>query len=335
MPLNIKVHKLSLQDYFGLSKEVLEQNYRDENINIITTTIDDISWLLALTVSPKNYCWGGRFNCPEELKNWQELSFTEESTVSGLRNIFDLYKINSKFVMAGMTKYHEIGGENTLMMGEEVGELPSEWFRVEVLPISKGILDKYLVLIEEHISQLEDFFLLPFSDSFLKYGKIEVIQMENNMKNIFYDKPGENISNAEIYERSIRDLKYVTANLKPDTVKQWITPFFLEGETVILNYPIPTSINKTDLLFGLIFQSKNNLKARHEKKKKIALLRIKLLRKYRWPLGLRKLITYKKDQIYRNFILENSSSWRELEDEVEAYINESKTLYPVLFKKLF
>ena len=66
----------------------------------------------------------------------------------------------------------------------------------------------------------------------------------------------------------------------------------------------------------------------------LSLLRVKLLRKWRWPLGMTFLHERHDSGRRKEGQLQGQPPWPALEDEVAAALKEARTAYPVLFEDL-
>jgi hypothetical protein len=230
--------------------------------------------------------------------------------------------------LAGCSYY---GEGQQLTIGSQVADLPRAWFRSTLLPDGTSPLEDFLVRLKAHIAQLGKFFLLPQPEG--SFGEISrwAESVEENLDVLFGSDHGEGLRTAELVTKRIRALEAAVDAVSNADAEARLTPRFLEWDLVRPSYPMPETplvSKKTKSIMSML--ASRSPEELHREKQTISLLRVKLMRRWKWPVGIALLRDHHESKDYRDFILKGQAPWRPLEIEVAELLKESERAYPIL-----
>lgn len=329
MQITFKVTELSSQAYFSSNADTFESARRPDAVSIYWTPVPGTKLRVTLLMAPANQAWGMQFRHRAALHEAIEAKLGDDRMAQSMLKAFELLGINLSTVPGTLMGCPVFGLEQQFEVGQQVADMSHATFRSVLLPDDDQEFQRFIDRVGEHIEQLGSFFLLPVPASACLSSWAE--EEDERLKELFY-RPPRGRQKGERMDGHLQAIRLALQGVEGAEAEQWLTPRFLEWEQVRPSYPLPAapSTSKRALAFFDVLNLRpmgELLDQKHER----TLLQLQLMKKWRWPLGLRTLFKAQTSKDLRQTLLGTSDSWEPAEVLVSELIEEANCKYPVLF----
>lgn len=221
------------------------------------------------------------------------------------------------------------GLEEQLAVGQNVPDLPHAVYRAIHLPDNREDFERFIKRLDDHIRELGRFFLctVPPDVNFPQWAEEE----DERLTEIFY-RPARGRRKGEQMDAHLDAIRLALQGVERGEAEKWLTPRFLEWEQVRPTYPLPAAPSTSRRVLG--FFDMLNLRPMDQlldQKQNRTLLQLELVKKWKWPLGLRNLYKAQTSEELRKTMLGDSDAWEPAEALVSEILEEGKHRFPVLF----
>jgi len=340
--IEIRAEELPPAEYFRITRELLADDDGTGRLRLIWTSVPRCGARLVLAIPPHGYCWGMRFVRTAALTEWRLKTVEAGATLSAFLDMFsrlglDPYRVPETLAERNYFVFMEDPRSPSYVPAPP--DLPHAWFRSELLPDAARPFEDFLNRLRAHIAQLGKFFLLPRPDGPVD-GDVSAWarSIDSNLERLFgSDHDADLWGYGGSSQRRIEALEEALRAVSAAHAETWLTPQFLEGGWACPRYPMseapPAYMGKGDKWFmrGAPARSPEEV---YRDWKTLSLLRVKVLRKWRWPLGMKFLYERHDFRRVKERNLQDQPPWPALEAEVAAALKEARTAYPVLFEDL-
>jgi hypothetical protein len=333
MQMKIDVIEMPLVEYFSMTSDFILDGGRSDSINVFWVKVPNTGFRLTLLVPPNGYSWGMQFRHPGNIIDWMENVITDSVVAEEYRRMFDTMAIDPAYVPETLAGCGTFGESRELEVGTAEPDLPRAWFRSVFIPDAQEAFEKFLLRLRDHIDQLGRFFLLPQP----KLDGVALVNwsesVDGNLETLFGSDHNPKISApSDLFARRKNALDNAINTITSAEAQTWLTPRFLDWDLLRPSYPLvdtPLKTKRTEPWLSIF--SLRPVENLLNEKKTLSLLRVQLMRKWKWPVGIKMLAKHHEWQEYRKTILRGAQPWQPLEAEVFEVLNQARNIYPILF----
>jgi hypothetical protein len=334
LAIEIRAEELSPAEYFRISPELLSDGGGTDRVRLLWTRVPACGVRPVLAIPPNGYCWGMQFVPTAAMTEWR-------LQTRGMKAAF-----LAMFSELGLDPYRvpETLARRTYYFGQDQGDapttapdLPHAWFRSEFLPDSPRPLEDFVRRLATHIAQLGKFFFIARPEGGI-HGDVSAWAntLDSNLERLFGSDYDEDLwGYGGSPRRRIEALEEALRAVPREDAETWLTPSFLGAGFAYPEYPMaetpPAYMYKGTFRTTFAARSPEDV---YRDRMTLSLLRVKLLRKWRWPLGMKFLHERHESMRSRGNTVDGLPPWPALEDEVADALKEARSAYPVLFEGL-
>lgn len=328
MSLDVVHTSLPSRQYLKLGEPELQSLRKERCIHLLSTNIDGADLCIVLMLAPLGEAWGMQYSHPLDLHEQMEGRLVDDLVAACMKQALDQAGISPDLVPPMLAGAEAFGSERQLMLGQQIADLPRAFFRPVHVANNEAAMDLFLRRLQEHVEELGGFFLLPVparADS-----KTWCESVDYRLDELFNTRVST--SRTDHTQAHIQALTNALQELDAQTVSMWLTPFFLDWEPVRPNYPLPVSKAKSkrtpSILKMFDLRPVEDVEA---DKRAVTMLLLAMIRKWEWPLGIRRLHRLQTATEVRQLALAKSEPVADVELAVSELLVAAKDRYPVLF----
>lgn len=326
--IKIETKELPPSAYFVLNAGSLEALRRPGVVTVLWTNVPGTELRVALLVAPSDLAWGLQFRHRHDLHELVEEKLGDDGMAQSVQQAFGQIGIGLDCVPATLIGSPVFGLGHQLEVGKDIADLPHATFRTALMPDREEEFQTFIARLNEHIEQLGRFFLcaVPAGVQIEQWAEDE----DERLSELF-DRPLRGRLKGERMDAHLEAIRMAVQSLESAEAEQWLTPRFLEWDQFRPSYPLPATPNNSKRVFA--FFEMLNLRPMGElldQKHERSLLQLTLMKKWHWPLGLRKLNEAKNSKVLRKTMLGNAAPWEPAEVLVSEILEDAKLRYPVL-----
>lgn len=331
MQIALKERPIEFREYLGLDVQVLETHRLTDAVQLMWAHIPVANMRIAILLAPLGMAWGVQFWLGASALAAVEESVSSDKVAGALGASIERFGFQAERLPRSLFQTEAFGREQRLWIGAEAVDFPHAIIRTVLVPDDALEFSAFLNRLRAYIDQLGRFFLLPVPVGVeLQSWQFEV---DVRLTELLSGRPGglKRGQSTEAWEGAIR---LALTSLDGDDAASWLTPAFLESEQVETGYPI----RKEGVSLGARaagFLSMLNMRPIGEQlasRNAVTKLKLQLIKKWRWPLGLRALHSAQTSRDYRNAMLRGGEPCEEAEALVAEILEEGRRRYPVLFE---
>ncbi|MFZ6781180.1 hypothetical protein ACO0LD_30465 [Undibacterium sp. Ji83W] len=330
--MKIDTIEISPFAYFSMRYELIPDKSHADCVQIFWIKLPDIDLRLLLLIPPTGCSWGMQFNHAKNLFEWTEKVIGSSSVASGFRRMFAELSIDPAYIPETLAGCSWFGENQELSIGTHEPDVPRAWFRTVLLPDSDDVFESFLHRLRLHIDQLGIFFLLPQA----KLNDVGLLawseSVDKNLGILFDSDHDRSTRSVDIFSKRRNALETAIENTTSEHAQAWLTPRFLDWDMIRPRYPMaetPIKSKRSQSLLSMF--SLRPLKDVNDEVATLSLLRLQLMKKWNWPVGIHLLVSHQGSQYYKEFMLKGRSPWQPLEVEVTEVLNQAMAVYPILF----
>ena len=331
--MKIDAIEVSASTYFSMRYELIPNKSDTNCVRLFWIKLPGIDLRLIMMIPPTGYSWGMQFNQTKDLLEWTEKTIASSSVASEFRKVFADLSIDPADVPETLVGCSWFGENQELTIGTHEPDVPRAWFRTVFLPGSDDVFEKFLRRLRLYIDQLGIFFLLPqakLNDAGLVAWSESI---DKNLGILFDSDHNRDIRSVDMFSKRRNALEAAIQNTTSEHAQTWLTPRFLDWDLIRPSYPMAeTPLKSKRSQFLLSIFSLRSLEDVHDEAKILSLLRLQLMKKWMWPVGIHRLANHHGSQYYRDFMLKGRMPWQSLEVEVTEVLKQAKYVYPILFE---
>ncbi|MFZ6643232.1 hypothetical protein ACO0LL_26160 [Undibacterium sp. TC4M20W] len=330
--MNIEAFEISASAYFSIRYELIQNKSHAGGVRLFWVKMPDIDLRLILMIPPTGYSWGMQFNQTKDLLEWTEKVIASSAVASGFRRVFAELSIDPAYVPETLAGCSWFGENHELTIGTHEPDVPRAWFRTVLLPDGDDTFGAFVQRLRLHIDQLGIFFLLPQAN-LKEAGLLAWSESVHKNLGILFDSDHDrSIRSVDMFSKRRNALEAAIQNTTSEQAQAWLTSRFLDWDMIRPSYPMAeTPLKSRRSQFLLSIFSLRSLEDVNDEAKILSLLRLQLMKKWKWPVGVRLLANHHGSQYYRDFRLKGQISWLPLEVEVTEVLKQAKDVYPILF----
>lgn len=338
--MTILKHELVLVDYLNLTLEKLLRYQDEKKLALVSVEIALLGWRVYAAIAPRNHCFGLQMTTPEHWRQWRQLEFERADVPKIVRKLLKTYDVDPLCMPFGLLGYcnHPWNTRLKFIHGSSVRALPENSVRVYVTPLIPEQPRWFEVLMAAHDTQLAPYFCFPSSlgldelsaDPWLDFSRKELTFFGQ----LFFSNPGPSWAQGigdsgnqivRILELALLDYEATKTKL----IKNELTPMLLYQEPVsfLLAHP---SVHGSAANHKWLESNQVKLES-HEivVLRTIALLRLRLIRSLKSPIGFRK-IRHFRNQLAVGDTKYMQENYPDFLIELDAWLFEGSTLFEVI-----
>ena len=331
MQIALNVQAVETFNYLGLDLHTLEAKRLANEVRVLWTRIPAIGMRVAVMLAPLGMAWGMQFRLRSPAYNASDEAVGSDVVASALKTSIEELGFKPEKLPGSLLGCEVFGREQQLWLGREADDIPHAQFRAVIMPDTDFEFADFLHRLQAHVDQLGKFFLLPVPSGV----ELQRWQYEEDVRltELLSGRPGglRKGQSTQGWEGAIR---LAIESLDGSEAEAWLTPAFLEHEQVKTSYPIRkegVSVTARAAAFLAMLNMRpvgEQLKSR----KAVTMLKLQLIRKWKWPLGLRQLHHSQTSESTRTLALAGGEACEEAEALVAEILEEGMRRYPVLFE---
>ena len=328
----VKERLLELRDYLGLNTHSLEAQRLAGDVQVLWARMAAGKLRIAMLLAPVGMAWGMQFRLRETAYEVIEDMVGSGQLALELRTSIEELGYQPERLPGSLLGCARFGREegSELVLGAEAEDIPRAPFRAVLLPDDDVEFSMFLERLHAYIAQLGKFFLLPVPPGVNQ----QRWQYEEDVRltELLSGRPGglRRGTSTQGWQDAIR---LAVQSLDASEAETWLTPAFLEREQVKTNYPLPKSVWPTfraSVFLALLKMMPIGEQLAH--RKAVTMLKLQLMKKWLWPLGLRQLHAGQTSSSLRKAMLAGGKPCEEAEALVAEILAEGRRRYPVLFE---
>jgi len=326
----VEVTAVGFGSYLGLNEQVLEGQRLAGSVQVLWARMPSVSMRIAMLLAPLGTAWGMQFRLHGAAHEATDALVGSDAVAVALRGSIEALGFQVERLPASLLESRAFGRAQRLCMGSEAGDIPHAAFRAILVPDDESEFFAFLSRLQDHIDQLGKFFLLP-----VPLGvDLQRWQYEEDIRltELLSGRPGglKKGQSTQGWEGAIRQ---ALESLDASDAEQWLTPAFLEYEQVKTGYPIrKEGVIVTALAAAFLAMMKMRpIGEQLASRNAVTMLKLQLIKKWRWPLGLRQLHNAQNSPHFREAMLKGEASCEVAEALVREILTEGRRRYPVLF----
>jgi hypothetical protein len=330
--MQTQVEQLEFSSYLGLTAQTLEPQRLTGGVQVLWARLPAGRLRVAMLLAPLDRAWGMQFCLRAPVEAAAEEMVGNDQFALALRACIEELGCLPDRLPKSLLGCPVFGrAEQCLLaLGAETEDFPHASFRAVLMPDDEFEFSAFLERLRAYIEQLGKFFLLPVPPG-VDWQRWQY-QEDVRLTELLSGRPGglKKGQSTQAWQDAIRQ---AVQGLDAREAEAWLTPAFLEYEQVKTNYPIPKSVKVT--LVGAAFLAMLKMMPigeQLEHKKAVCKLKLQLIRKWLWPLGLRQLHRGQTSVELRKAMLAGGEPCEEAEALVAEILTEGRRRYPVLFE---
>jgi len=332
MQIVVKERLLEFSEYLGFNTHSLESLRLVGEVQVLWAHMRVAKLRVAMLLAPVGMAWGMQFRLREQANDAIEDLIGNDQLALALRRSVEELGYPPERVPGSLLGCEFFGREEEtrLALGAEAEDFPHASFRVVLVPDDELEFSDFRTRLHAHFAQLGKFFLLPIPPAV----DLRRWQYEEDVRltELLSGRPGglRRGQGTQAWQDVIR---LAIRALDASEAETWLTPAFLEHEQVKTGYPIPMSVRPTGRGSALLAILKlMPVGEMLEQRQAVTMLKLELMRKWLWPLGLRQLHKGQTCSSLRKTMLAGGEPYGEAEALVAEILIEGRRRYPVLFE---
>ncbi|WP_156401120.1 hypothetical protein [Duganella sp. Root1480D1] len=333
MQMIVKERLLEFRDYLGLNTQTLEPQRLAGEVQVLWARISPAKMRIAMLLAPVGMAWGMQYRLRQRADEVVDALLGDEQLAQTLRGSIEEMGYLPERLPKSLLQCEVFWGREDgmeLALGAEADDVPHASFRAILLPDDDIEFSSFFDRLRAYIAQLGKFFLLPIPPGvdFQRWQYEEDVRLSE----LLSGRPGglKRGQGTQGWQGAIR---LAVQSLEASEAETWLTPAFLEYEQVKTNYPIPENVRPTwRALVFLALLKFMPIGEQLEHRKAVTMLKLQLIRKWLWPLGLRQLQNGQQASSFRKTMLAGGEPCAEAEALVAEILTEGRRRYPVLFE---
>lgn len=328
----IQQRLLEFSEYLGLTAQTLEPQRLAGQVQVLWAPMPAVNLRVALLLAPVGMAWGMQFRLRGQADASVEARLGDDQLAQALRGCIEDLGYQPEHLPRSLLCCEVFGREEEarLVLGAEADDIPHASFRAILVPDDESEFSAFVDRLGAYIAQLGKFFLLPIPPG----ADLQRWQYEQDerLTELLSGRPGglKRGQSSQGWQDAIR---LAVQSLEASEAETWLTPAFLEYEQVKTNYPIPKSVRPAFFASALLaFLKRMPAKEQLKHRQAVTMLKLELLRKWRWPLGLRQLHQGQTSGSVRKTMLAGGEPYEEAEQLVAEILADGRRRYPVLFE---
>lgn len=323
-------------EYFSLNEDSLSDLSRRNVVHCIWTNVPNIGVRFITLIPPQSYCWGMQYIYPTRGEEWVENKIVDSRTSRYLSDNFEEIGVDSRYIPKTLTVCDHFGPNRELIIGNKCSDLPRAFFRSVLIDNDQSIFDKFLRRLERHICELNKYFLMPCPDGPLEKQIIWTDSISNKLEMAFGIEHDKRKISFDKYTGKMELLKVMLDSYSEEDAYSLLTPKFLEWDMVRFLYPIEQISLKQSFtkqqqeIFEML--GMRSLDEIIIENSIISILQAKLVGKWKWPLGVKRISKFIEAQNHTFADRESElHNYKVFKYEVDKLLDQSRSLYPLLF----
>jgi len=333
MQMIVKERLLEFRDYLGLNTQTLEAQRLAGEVQVLWARMPTANMRIAMLLAPVGMAWGMQYRLGERAEEATDALLGDGQLAQTLRASIEALGYLPERLPRSLLQCEVFWGREEgmeLALGAGAEDFPHASFRAILVPGDEIEFSSFLDRLRAYIAQLGKFFLLPIPPGvdFQRWQYEEDVRLTE----LLSSRPG-GLKRGQSTQGWQDAISLAVQSLEASEAETWLTPAFLEYEQVKTNYPIPKNVTPTGRASAFLTLLKfMPIGEQLEHRKAVTMLKLQLIRKWRWPLGLRQLNNGQKASSFRTTMLAGSEPCEEAETLVAEILTEGRRRYPVLFE---
>jgi hypothetical protein len=318
-------------DYLGLDLRRLETYRVRGTVKMLWARMPAGSLRVAMLCAPLGTAWGMQFWLRASALAVVEESLASDQVAMALKESIENLGFQPERLPSSLLQAEAFGREQRFWLGTEAEDIPHAVFRAVLVPDDEREFLAFLDRVHAYLDQLGKFFLLPVPSAV----DPQTWQYEQDVRltELLSGRPG-GLKKGQSTEGWQAAIRLALQSLDGSEAETWLTPVFLEYEQVKTGYPIREADASATARAGA-FLSILNMRPigdQLENRSAAMILKLKLIKKWQWPLGLRQLHNAYALRDAPSSMLKKADSREEVEALVSEILMEGRRRYPVLFE---
>jgi len=328
----VKERLLEFRDYLGLNTQTLEPQRRAGEVQVLWARMPGTTLRIAMLLAPAGMAWGMQYRLRVPAYEAIDNLVGSDQLARALRASIEELGHLPERLPGSLFQCETFGrGEGKqLVLGSEAEDLSHASFRAILMPDDDIEFSAFPDRLRAYIAQLGKFFLLPVPAGV----NLQRWQYEEDVRltELLSGRPG-GLKRGQDTQGWQDTIGLAIQSLDASEAEKWLTPAFLKYEQVKTNYPIPKSIRPTLRASAFLALLKMMpIGEQLEHRKAVTMLKLQLIKKWMWPLGLRELHNGQTSNSLRQTVLAGGEPCKEAEAMVAEILTEGRRRYPVLFE---
>jgi hypothetical protein len=323
----MRILSYPLSEYLALTNNALFELRAQETACVISE-MQGARLRLFTFVAPTDHCWGMDLSASKACTSWFDQLSQQGDLIQSVKRDIKANRRKLSEIALGLLPIGSDAEGNDLSYGRDDNGLHTFWFRSFAFPMDSFTSEEFFSLWKAHEQQLGKFFLLPYADSRVRaegVGGCEPASWDADVLcKLFWDR--RELGEAGVNEQ-VKLLGEYQDEAKARELDALLNPEFLLQEHVRWSISLVPPVSALQKLAVDVYRQtlgKNGVET-FDVKTKVAILRLRIARTLRWPLGVRLLA--QQVEAYAG-----QTSKPVLVTETELYIGRALENYPVLAK---
>jgi hypothetical protein len=323
----MRILSYPLSEYLALTNDVLFE-LRSEETTCVTSEMDGARVCLFTFVAPMDHCWGMDLAASKVCTSWFDQLSQNVDLLDSVKRDIKASRRKLSEISLGLLPIGADAEGNDLLYGSDNNGLHTFWFRSFAFPMDGRKSAEFLHLWKEHEQQLGKFFLLPYADSRVRVEGVggcgSSSWNDHVLCRLFWDRHGLGGAGAN---EQVALLSEYQDEAKARELDGLLNPEFLLQEHVRWSTSLLPPASALQRLATDVYRQTvgADLAEAFDVKTRVAILRLRIARILRWPLGVRLLA--QQIEPYAG-----QTSKPVLVNETDLYVGSALENYPVLAK---